>query len=539
MLKGTKYNFWKNHLVFLLPALIYLILILIFATLLPGNLMINFYHDDSFFYIKTANNIAKGLGSTFDGINPTNGYHPLWMLILVLVAKVHSFIGVYGLRYILIVHSIVIIFAVYFQDRFLDELGIKNVWRVFAIIITLGTTGFVDFGVETPILLFTSWFLLYSIFARAKGKTWAKPWLVALLSACVVLSRTDSIIFVSAIGIAVTITMLYLKSKAKDIIAFLGISVFPAFAVYLAFSLYNLVFYGHFETISANLKVELGGTFINHWFQRSGLSLKVRLAIPVIIAIVLCFILVRRLFRSKNSGLKYNLEVLLLGANFYVIAYVFTLLLLGSSYGLGSWYIALCFTIAGTDIAYLLQTYQDTSNLFFKDRTLIAYSIGLLLLLYMCFYIGIYRLSYSEYKLNLLSTGLWLRDNMPVSTRIFQVDASGVTGYFSERVVINGDGLINSWEYQEYLRKKRIREYLQAKRVNYLVTNEFEEDGYIYIHIPNFQAKDPWYYLGKAFAKSCLFRAGPFAVFRIEDINFREGNQKSPQPVLLPKSHNK
>jgi hypothetical protein len=128
MLKGTKYNFLKNHLAFLLPALIYLLLILIFVALLPTNLMMNFYYDDSFFYIKTANNIAKGLGSTFDGINTTNGYHPLWMLILVLVAKIHPFVGVDGLRHILIIHSIIIVFAAYFQNRFLDELGIKDIW---------------------------------------------------------------------------------------------------------------------------------------------------------------------------------------------------------------------------------------------------------------------------------------------------------------------------------------------------------------------------------------------------------------------------
>ena len=40
-------------------------------------LLANFFHDDAFFYIKTAQNISVGLGSTFDGLNQTNGYHPL------------------------------------------------------------------------------------------------------------------------------------------------------------------------------------------------------------------------------------------------------------------------------------------------------------------------------------------------------------------------------------------------------------------------------------------------------------------------------
>src|SRR3954451_4673324 len=39
--------------------------------------------DDAFYYFGIARNVAHGHGSTFDGIDPTNGYHPLWMLIAV------------------------------------------------------------------------------------------------------------------------------------------------------------------------------------------------------------------------------------------------------------------------------------------------------------------------------------------------------------------------------------------------------------------------------------------------------------------------
>lgn len=39
--------------------------------------------DDAFYYFKIAQHIAARHGSTFDGVHPTNGYHPLWMLCLV------------------------------------------------------------------------------------------------------------------------------------------------------------------------------------------------------------------------------------------------------------------------------------------------------------------------------------------------------------------------------------------------------------------------------------------------------------------------
>jgi len=41
--------------------------------------------DDAFYYFVVGRNIAAGLGSTFDRIAPTNGYHPLWMVPVTIV----------------------------------------------------------------------------------------------------------------------------------------------------------------------------------------------------------------------------------------------------------------------------------------------------------------------------------------------------------------------------------------------------------------------------------------------------------------------
>jgi len=38
--------------------------------------------DDAYYYFAIARNVVAGLGSTFDGIAPTNGYHPLYLLTL-------------------------------------------------------------------------------------------------------------------------------------------------------------------------------------------------------------------------------------------------------------------------------------------------------------------------------------------------------------------------------------------------------------------------------------------------------------------------
>src|SRR5262245_27151358 len=40
-------------------------------------------YDDSFYAFEVARHIARGHGSTFDGVHPTNGYQPLYVLLLV------------------------------------------------------------------------------------------------------------------------------------------------------------------------------------------------------------------------------------------------------------------------------------------------------------------------------------------------------------------------------------------------------------------------------------------------------------------------
>lgn len=62
-----------------------------------------FTRDDAYYYFKVAQNISEGLGSTFDGINPTNGYHPLWTLICVPIFALARFDLILTLRVLLLV----------------------------------------------------------------------------------------------------------------------------------------------------------------------------------------------------------------------------------------------------------------------------------------------------------------------------------------------------------------------------------------------------------------------------------------------------
>src|SRR5215467_6161020 len=62
-----------------------------------------FTRDDAYYYFKVAQNISEGHGSTFDGMNPTNGYHPLWMLICIPIFALARFDLILPLRILLLV----------------------------------------------------------------------------------------------------------------------------------------------------------------------------------------------------------------------------------------------------------------------------------------------------------------------------------------------------------------------------------------------------------------------------------------------------
>ena len=45
-------------------------------------------YEDFFYYLGVADHVVRGDGATFDGTAPTNGFHPMWMAVCVLLEAV-------------------------------------------------------------------------------------------------------------------------------------------------------------------------------------------------------------------------------------------------------------------------------------------------------------------------------------------------------------------------------------------------------------------------------------------------------------------
>ncbi len=76
----------------------------LYAALVPPASLMNWYRtDDAFYYFIVARNVAAGHGFTFDLMNRTNGFHPLWEFLIVPIFALSGTDRILPLRILLVV----------------------------------------------------------------------------------------------------------------------------------------------------------------------------------------------------------------------------------------------------------------------------------------------------------------------------------------------------------------------------------------------------------------------------------------------------
>lgn len=77
---------WPGPTLFGVAALVY-VLVCLSVLQRPVIWLLGYVADDAFYYLQIVRHLAATGRSTFDGMNPTNGYHPGWMLMMTLAAR--------------------------------------------------------------------------------------------------------------------------------------------------------------------------------------------------------------------------------------------------------------------------------------------------------------------------------------------------------------------------------------------------------------------------------------------------------------------
>lgn len=163
--------------------------------------------DDAMYYLKIAQNIAAGSGSVFSAGEPTNGYHPLWMLPLVCIARIAAPAPETFAALTLILGVLCNGGASWFLRRLLLQLGcgegtalfgVAAYWTLpWAVHLTLT-------GLETPLYLlcllaFVSSYHRVACDSAAGRGAWIG---LGVWAGLLMLSRTDGVLFTAPLFVA-------------------------------------------------------------------------------------------------------------------------------------------------------------------------------------------------------------------------------------------------------------------------------------------------------------------------------------------------
>lgn len=428
--------------------------------------------DDAYYYFQIARNAAAGQGSTLDGVNLTNGYHPLWMGALIVLYRTLPEPAVVPTA--LILGSLLGGLTLLLLQRMMARLQVSSGWQLVA----LGLVGLNPWlllqwvnGLETAAASATlvgCWLGCLAWIQSSNRSSWRWAVGAAALGGLATLARTDHLIIVLT-------TLLYTWWVAgRDWRRLLAMAA-AGLAVLSPWLVWNLATFGSITQSSgaafsytqhqlliteqgASLLVYakgavLGSIQVVRWLWYAAAAPGLWLGLVALVVAVAW-----RTRRSRPADVRSRLlwsaalGVLLLLAAHGIIRWSFrtwysvpTLMILATSLAAwGTWsgiaigrWVAWGAGALGT-VAYLL-----AAPLYPAEHAAQASSYG---------------------------AAQWLNQNVPPDARIGSFN-SGVLAYFSGRTIVNLDGLVGN-AAAAALRERRLWEYVRSQGLGYLVDNE-------------------------------------------------------------------
>jgi len=451
------------------------------------NLIVSF-EDDAYYYLEIAYRVAMGEGSTFDGISRTNGYHPLWLLLLtpIYVVVRDKYFALIVVKVLSAISWSLAVLGVYKIATLLNA----RVLFLPSLLLLLYTRDFWFSGMETTALLTLLVWLIVPTLKIMRGDAQPATFgLAGVLLALVLLSRLDSVFF--AVPYVATVLwrseLTSIKTRSTNFFAL----AFPSVALLSAYILSNAIFFDRFAPISVQAK-SFGERFSNFDVFTQYLAyrpvtapllrhldMKYYLLILIVPAFLLPRILVRINKRSSAMRTVADLQRVLLvvmTANLLQLTYY----AVASTWPLWRWYhyytpLALLFaavivSAAAVDSSPHGQRIASKAPAVFVLLILVVLTRNLL-------YIQPEYRGASNYKSESVKVAQFLNGNTRADGVFAMGDRAGSLGYQLDRALIQTEGLVNSNEYLKSLVEGRVNEFLKAKGLDYIVYSSGELSG--------------------------------------------------------------
>ncbi len=477
----------------------------LFHRFYPKEAIYGGFDDDFFYYAQIARHLANGAGSTFDGIHFTNGYHPLWLLILTLFTAINSgrffFIMVSAAALL----SLASIFGL--NILCLRRLGVPVAGRyVIATLVTFWSDILLRGGMEVTLALPLLLLLIYLWLDRPPNTPLRFFQLGSIASLCI-LARLDSAIFITLLFFAtVRFEPHPFAAWLKRTFAFcLGLLPFWAYIIL------NKVFFGALMPSSAQAKQ----LRLHHGFRAETLislfypftAVRLILVLPCLVCIVLLLVFLLRKSKDHLPAPARDKPVLWALALFPLL-HLASLCLL-SDWPLWYWYfyplvLASMGSLAAWTARYPLSSRQ-WSRLAIGAAVLIA---G---------YTAAFHIHHPPRKNPDLLLAREVADFAKTHPDIYAMgDRSGTVGYLLPSRLIQLEGLTMDRAYLQRLRTQpSLQAMLHEYKVRYYISaNAVVENGCYLVREPAQAGPD-------SARMSGAFCQTPLAVFSHDEIIFR------------------
>lgn len=452
--EDSKYRFFSVYLnfVFILFA------VALFFTQSIENLL-NALPDDAFYYFKIADNIIQTGSITFDGFSQTNGFHPLWLL---LILPVKYFLNLSPENIVKVILFIQLTLCCISVNLLINSL--KNFYKSTTFILLFSFFCFKFIGNYVNGLESSLLFLLYTVlFCYSVDKRFelsdsnANYFVIGIISGFIVLARLDQIFLVSSLVLYTLVSNNKPCSKRiKDTIIFLT-GIIIIFAPYLIF---NVVYFDSLMPVSGKLKST---------FPHISFSLKLLYnclnKVTIIALLSVLWILIAKFNNVRFVNKSFEGIFMVFGLT-VLTHFLHTIMFM--NWAAFSWHYSFYLLFI---LFVLLEPVEKLLSLISYKKHIILVVILFLLINIFGFADAYMKVRIDEknsWKIQVYHSALWVKYNSENQT-VFAMSDAGIFSYFSERRVVNLDGLVNSLDFQEVLKNGQLSSYLKDRNVKYLV----------------------------------------------------------------------
>lgn len=448
--------------------------------------------DDTFYYLETAKHIVAGDGSTFDGINPTNGYHPLWMVLLLPLAALISdpwtlLRSTLLMGLIFNVGAAVLLFAA-LRKRL-------NIWFIPVIgtaVYYLNVNSIISLnGLEIMVSSFFFALVLYLTFSDFDYSTVSlrRKALLGLSLGLLFLARTDNAFYILVFyAVAVWRTPSSMRIKVAALMAGIGALVASPWIIW------NIVYFGSpiqssgfavpyvlresfladghttGEQLVHSAKFFL--EFITVRFYGDYLGFPKTIYLPILAGTI--YMIVRKwkqLGRAEYADARHVIKLVAALAaaalavifvhtfvRWYPRNYYFDQIIMLSAVGF-----VLCLTLLRPEV--MLAKIRANSATLSRCAAVAVLFVAVAQVAYFLPRLidqGVY-----PHQVEFYDAAQWLKENTSPEIVVAGFNV-GITSYFSDRTVINLDGAINTVAV-EAIKQKRLLAYVEEMGVDYIV----------------------------------------------------------------------